>query len=850
MQEELKDVLGRFVDRSTYSAGQLHQLTAVSRRTILNWLDGRVRKPHKWHGLVKVAQALNLSEAETDELLQSAQHSPLAELRHETTDPDALSLLSFWQDSADAPFAVIADLPYFAGRQDIIADLQNLLEKGEHVTICSLQGMGGVGKTSLAAHLAYDLRTTFPDGVLWARLDTSDSMSILHSFADAYGEDVSAYHDLESRSAAVRRILGEKRALLILDNAETSAQVRPLLPPSTGNTAVIITTRQELAVSDDMHRFLLQPFSQEGGEAIHVFTHFLGQRVVNRWYDQLQTIADLLGHLPLAIVIAAGRLSSHISVPDYLRELQLANKRLDPLIREDRSVRLSFDISFKAFTPELQTFFITLGTFGGQDFSLEAAASVGQLSVKAADTSMQSLVQQSFVQVTKLDRFALHPLIREYAIEKITQIAVWQRMVTYFVAYAQENRDALSLIAQEKENIHFALDSADEYELPHLFVEGVMGINQTWRIQGDTVKGTSYGEEALNIARLQQNHTQEAHLLAELGASYFHLGQFEKAKEYQESGLQLATEMDEAKLSCRLLINLGVLYANFENDYAKAEACWEKALPYAFRLENNYLIGNIYVSLGNGAYELNHWEAAEDYWRQGLSSLDDTTELEIIIRIYLLNDLGMLALVRGKNDDARAFLEEAAVISQRVNQKGAFSMANTRLGMLALEEGNWVAARGFLAKALEVAREIASPEAICFALGHLGELHTRVGDYETAVSNFEEALQIAHDAHIPWQEASILIYFADLYLAQEQAGKAQPILTEALNLSEKTSSLELLSWTQFGLARMNAQLGNPTEGVRLAQLSYSALEKLGAIKAQEVKVWLQGYENNTDSTLT
>ena len=839
MQEELKDVLGRFVEESTYSAGQLQKLTGVSRRTILNWLEGRVQKPHKWHGLVQVATAMNLSEAEADELLQAAQHPPIADLRHDTTDEDELSLLLFWQNSEDVPFDAIADLPYFAGRQEEIAKLSQLLDEGQQVSICSLRGMGGVGKTSLAAHLAYGLRSRFPDGVLWARLDTSDSMSILYSFAAAYGEDVSHYHDLESRAAAVRRILAEKRALLILDNAEASKQVRPLLPPTTGNTAVIITTRQELSVTDDMHRFLLEPFTAEGGEAISIFTHFLGQRVVNRWYEQLQTIANLLGHLPLAIAIAAGRLSSHISIPDYLRELQLADKRLDPLIREDRSVRLSFDISFHAFAPELQQFFITLGTFGGQDFSLEAAVFIGQLSENETDEAIQALVQQSFVQVTQLDRFALHPLIREYAIEKIEQVEAWQRMISYFTSYAQENTYAFSLIDIEESNIVFALDSAHEYELSDYFVDGVLGISKTWFMHGDLTRGISYEEDAVKIAHLHNNKQQEAQLLSILGSTYVQLGQHIEGRIIQEDALQIAYEIDDPELICKLLINLGISWAKHEGDYLQAEAYNQKALPYAIRLENNYLISSINLALGSYAFQFgNNWAAAEQYYQDGLSVLDSGTESDHYTRVALLNSLGAIANERGHNDKAIRYLEECIAISQLIHYPEQESAAVGMLGKIAIEKGEYAQARAYLQKAFELVQGISGPDTIWYSLCYLGVLDMKEGNFTMAASNFKKALQEFRDVQLPWQEATTLINYANSLLLQKQTREAHTLLTKALIIGEEMSSLEIMSWAQFGLARSHTQLGDAAEGIRLAELSYVGLEKLGAIKAKEVKTWL------------
>jgi predicted ATPase len=128
------------------------------------------------------------------------------------------------QRLARSPFQVIADLPHFAGRKHEIAALKQALLAAPPVSLCSLHGMAGVGKTALATHLAYQLRPYFPDGVLWARLDNADTLSILSSFARTYGVDVADYKNLESRSRVVRELLAPKRVLIILDNVETSEQ--------------------------------------------------------------------------------------------------------------------------------------------------------------------------------------------------------------------------------------------------------------------------------------------------------------------------------------------------------------------------------------------------------------------------------------------------------------------------------------------------------------------------------------------------------------------------------------------------------------------------------------------------
>lgn len=419
MPESFADGLGRYVQRSRYSAPQVAALSGLPKRTVANWLGGVVLKPQQWQGIVKVAAALKLSETEASELLTAAGLAPLTELRQLATGNDRELLLP-WPQPKKAPFQAIADLPYFVGREQALREVGDVLLQGQHVAICNLHGMGGVGKTSLAVHLAYQLRPFFPDGILWARLDTSDTLSILRAFAGAYGEDVSSYHDLDSCASAVRSILADKQALIVLDNAENSEQIRPLLPPTTGKTAVLITTRHDLAVADGTYRFSVETFDPASGESLALFVSFLGKDAVQEWREALQSIADLLGHLPLAVAIAAGRLANgRAPIPAFLKQLQQAEQRLGILIREDRSVRLSFGLSYHALPSAWQEFFAALGTFGGDDFGVTAVAHVTHTSPTQAQNILDQLRRLSLVQIGVPGRYRLHPLLRDYAREHI-----------------------------------------------------------------------------------------------------------------------------------------------------------------------------------------------------------------------------------------------------------------------------------------------------------------------------------------------------------------------------------------------------------------------------------------------
>ena len=209
--DQFATVLERFVGRSAYTPGQLAGLAALPKTTIVNWLNGRVRRPREWQGVAALAVALRLTEAEADELLAAAGQPASRELRLLATAPSDRELLAHFAQTVtrpepQVPFQAIPLPPYFVGREEELSRLKEALTAPGHNSLYALVGMAGAGKTSLAAQLAYQLRDQFVDGVLWARLDSSDALAILATFAAAYGRDVSHLPDVASRSRVVRFI--------------------------------------------------------------------------------------------------------------------------------------------------------------------------------------------------------------------------------------------------------------------------------------------------------------------------------------------------------------------------------------------------------------------------------------------------------------------------------------------------------------------------------------------------------------------------------------------------------------------------------------------------------------------
>lgn len=642
-------ILHAFIERDGRRVRQLSQASAdqfgenqqIPHNTISRWVQGTVKKPRSWQDILKLAVVLRLQTDEVNELLTAAGHPHLATLRQDSPDQVDEQIFASWQSKPTVsygPFQAPPSLPNFTGRQEERKAIASVLVHSQTQRICCLQGMGGVGKTSLAVQLAYDLRDVFTDGVLWAQLDRSNTMAILHSFATAFQLDVTHFLDVESRSSKVRELLGYKKALVILDNAESDEQLRPLLPP-TGSCAVLFTTRrQDLAVADQARRFLVHSFAPERGDSLSLFGKVLGADVVQREREGFQALAEILGHLPLALDIAANRLRHELnwSVRDLLTQWQRDPDRLTHLARGDKAVRLSFAFSFRALKKEQQQLFAALSVFVGS-FSCEAVAAVGCQSLETATGQLQQLQALSLVQSATNDRFQLHPLLRLYSQELNSDPETTVRMAHYYFGYIQQHQQAYERLDLEHANLLAAFDNAKAHDLHSQLVQGInqlyayfyargyfetaLSLLQTAQEaaqeigdevgltavlfnlghiaikQGNSQQAEHLYQQALSLARQTNNLAQIGNLLMKLGALAHRRSQFSIAQANYLEALQFARQARDTNCVASTLANLGLLAA-VQGDHKTAVAHYHEALPLARQLGNKTSIINILQNLG------------------------------------------------------------------------------------------------------------------------------------------------------------------------------------------------------------------------------------------------------------
>jgi hypothetical protein len=247
--------------------------------------------------------------------------------------------------SSNAPFQAPPLPEHFVPRPEVSRDLTDRLlsEKVARpgvLVISAIQGMGGIGKSTLAAALAHDpeVRVRFRDGLLWATLGQQpELLPLLGGWVQALGD----YHfkplAVEATSAHLRTLLQDRSALLVVDDAWDPAHVPPFLVGGP-RCRVLVTTREAtIAKATGAALYDLDVMTPE--QSLALLAGRLGRDLVGTEQDQALALADAVGYLPLALELAAAQVADGISWDELLGDLRAEVARLEALeLSEDGTV--------------------------------------------------------------------------------------------------------------------------------------------------------------------------------------------------------------------------------------------------------------------------------------------------------------------------------------------------------------------------------------------------------------------------------------------------------------------------------------------------------------------------------
>ncbi|MGW0802462.1 BTAD domain-containing putative transcriptional regulator [Nonomuraea sp. NPDC002799] len=344
-----------------------------------------------------------------------------------------------WQPSprvrpAQLPPAVSA----FTGRHRELSALDKLLDRQDdsgELPLCVVYGMAGVGKTGLAVSWAHRVAGRFPDGHLFAGLRGHDRHApplrpeaVLARFLRALGlPQAGVPAGLDERTALFRSLLEGRRVLIVLDDAASAAQVRPLLAGS-ASCCVIITSRSPLGglVAQDGAGCLgLGVLStQEAEELLSRMVgaeRMPGERAVDR------KVGELCGRLPLALRIAAAKVLSRSdwTMAAMAARLESEQGRLDELRHADLEVRDDLALSYRDLPQAAKVAFRRLGLLDVPDgFAAWTVAALAEVPPPIAEKLCEHLVDAQLARPLGQDpagcpRYGFHDLVRLFARELV-----------------------------------------------------------------------------------------------------------------------------------------------------------------------------------------------------------------------------------------------------------------------------------------------------------------------------------------------------------------------------------------------------------------------------------------------
>ncbi|MFF7451261.1 MULTISPECIES: BTAD domain-containing putative transcriptional regulator [unclassified Streptomyces] len=568
--------------------------------------------------------------------------------------------------------------PHFTGRAAVLDDVRRTLT-GDTPAVAVISGMAGVGKSALALHVAHGLRDRFPDGQLYVNLHgatpgmtpLTPSQALAALLRDLGADPRSIPEHPDAATALLRSLLAPTRTLMVLDDAGTAAQVRPLLPAGPG-CAVIVTSRSPLTTLDGARRFALAPLSAEDSAALlrAVSGREAGEAADANRIDATHPLVELTGRLPLALRIVAARLAARRALtPDVLADQLAATEgRLRHLEYDDLSVRRSLAVAHDALAASGRRTdrdaALALRRLGALDLPTYGAPLIARLlgtETSRAEAALDRLVDVALLDETAYGRYTPHDLVRDFARELVTPAGapdiartavrwyagVAERALTAIVepGLDQDERrrptaaqppehaahvlsvpafasaeEAFAWGTSELENVIALVeryaDAPDDRTAAH--VSTLLRLFFPYLQRGGRVSEMEVlGRAALRLARRFEDEAAEAYALLDLAGLHFLTGRPGEALDLIDDSLVLWRRLGMVSRVRRALGNRGLLLESLGR-YEESAQALRQSLELSRQLDDPWGEAVTYGHLGN-LYEHTDPRAAIEQHRRSLA---------------------------------------------------------------------------------------------------------------------------------------------------------------------------------------------------------------------------------------
>jgi len=620
-------------------------------------------------------------------------------------------------------------------------------------SIVVLTGPGGAGKSAVALQWLHSNAERFPDGQLYADLGAFGAggpaapSEVLSAFLRALGvppEDVPL--GLAEQVALYRSMSAGRTLAVFADDAESAAQVRPLLPASS-DSMLVVTSRWRLGgLALDGSTFVAVDMLDESS-AIQLLRLVVGQEKVDREPVPARELVRLCGGLPIALRVAAARLTTRPrwSISRIVDTLTSEQHRLASLaVSGETSVQSSLDLSYRELRPEVAQLYRFLGLHPGTEFGLDVVAAVGDSSVAEADDLVAELVDVSLVNEVADDRFRFHDLLRlhagQHAEQELTEVErtmAVRRMVVWYLDAAIA-ADLVVMPLRGRINARYA----EIRRRPAAFPDSVTALDWLER-------------ELPNLLAAQRRSIERGwwdlawQLCEALWGMFLYRKHFERWIPVHEVGIDAARRCGHLVAEARLTVQLGIAYLNLQS-YDTAHERFAHSLAVSRSAGDAAAEATAEEHLGLAARRTGRPHEAMDHFTRALAITEELGEHRG--SALHLRRLGETLCETGRDTDALPILERAVSAATTLGDPVLRAQALTRLGATRTRLGDVGHARDSLLEAVDILAGSGSGHYHASALEALADLHLRTDDQVLARRRLEEALALYRDAHLPREE--------------------------------------------------------------------------------------------------
>ena len=737
------------------------------------------------------------------------------------------------------PRELPADVTAFTGRVAELAELDRLLtaragDAGRSapasagpaaIAIFAIAGGAGVGKTALTVRWAHQVRDAFPDGQLYVNLRGYDpaepvaAADALAGFLRALGtasQDIPA--DVDERAARYRSMLDGRRTLIVLDNAGSIEQVRPLLP-GTSSCAVVVTSRDSLAGLVARHgarRLDLDLLPLD--DAVALLRALIGGRV-DADPAAAATLAEQCARLPLALRVAAEFAATRpaLDVAQLVVQLTGERHRLDLLEAGGdprTAVRTVFSWSYRQLPAGAARAFRLIGLHPGPDLDAYAVAALTGGTLTEADDVLSLLARGHLVHPARPGRYGMHDLLRSYAAHLTAgqdtaayltagqhsaarqaagpgngagegQVAL-TRLYDYYLAAAAVAMDTLVPAERGRRPClpppatpvpELASSAAArawlDAERPILLTMAAHAAARGWpghatrlsaivcrylETGGHYTDAVAIHRHARHAARRAGDRHAEAHALNNLGIVDGRLGRYPQAAGHLRQALALFCEAGDLSGAARALSNLG-----------------------------------------SGDWRQGRYQRATAHHRQALALFRAAGDR--LGEARALNGLGLVDWRQGSYPQAGRNFQRAFALYRELGDRSNEAHALANLGSVDWRQGRYQQAAGHLSQALALFREIGDRTGAATALTDLGTVACHQGHYQAAARHHRQALALFREIGERTGEAEALNGLGEVLLATGEPGQAQAQYAAAAVVASQIGDPHEQARAHDGLAR-------------------------------------------------